>query len=86
LNAEEHIAIKLKAFNTNLQPAVYVREAALGKELKVAVTIPQMDEIRKFSRIGQNLNQVVKLCHQNGLVESAKEIDSIIKQLTQMLP
>lgn len=86
LNQEEHALVKGKAFSAGLQPAVYIRAAALAKEIKAPIDLETMKAIHGISRVGNLLNQVVKKLHQNGLSESAQEIDSVVEKINNLIP
>ena len=85
LNSEEKTKIKDLAYRANLPLAVFIRESALGQEIKAALSISEMTQIRSLSYLGNNLNQVTKKMHQKGLVSSANEIDLILKKIQEIL-
>jgi predicted DNA binding CopG/RHH family protein len=85
LTDEERIQIKKKAFASGLQEAVFMREASLNSQIIAPLTIDQMKQIRSLSSISNNLNQVVKEFHRNGLTSVATELENILTQIKRIV-
>jgi hypothetical protein len=81
----ERSIIKAKAFKAGLQEAVFIREVCLHTEVKAAITTEQMKEIRLVSSVSQNLNQLVKEMHRQGLVKVAVEVEEMLNYIKQLL-
>ncbi|MCH5334450.1 MAG: hypothetical protein J1D86_01405 [Alistipes sp.] len=82
---EELSVIKQKAHAANMSPAVFIREAALGKELKAAVSEDDRTMWRRASEVSRglqiNLNQLAHRANIEGLrplAETNKEMISCI--------
>jgi hypothetical protein len=86
LTEDEAAMVKKKAFQAGLQPAVYIRECSLKKEMTAPISQESMKEIRTLNSMASNLNQVVKAMHQLGLERSASEVDKMLNQIKQLLP
>lgn len=78
---EEMSVIKREAQSTNLSPAVFIREAALGKELKAAVSDDDRAMWRRAAEVSRglqiNLNQLAHRANIEGLrplAEANKEM------------
>ena len=85
VNLEERTSIKKKAFDAGLQPAIYIRESALEKEIKALITLEQMKQIRNVSSVSNNLNQITKAMHKHGLVNTAEEVEQILNQIKKLM-
>jgi len=85
-NTDELATVKKKAFEAGLQPAVYIREACLAKEIVAPISPEAMKEIRKLNTMAANLNQVVKSMHQFGLERTANDVTKMLNQIKQLLP
>ena len=61
----------------------FIREMALKGEVKAAISLEQMNEIRKLNGIGNNVNQLAKLAHQYGYSDEIhQQFIQIINQKT----
>lgn len=78
---DELRTLKNKAHKSNMSVAEYMRTSAIKKEVKAFIRQEEMEEIRKLTRLGNNLNQITKKLHTEGLAASAGEIDEIINKL-----
>ncbi|MCL2245646.1 MAG: MobC family plasmid mobilization relaxosome protein [Lentimicrobiaceae bacterium] len=71
--------IQAKADSASKSITDFVRDSALKGRVKAAISPEQMDEIRKLSNVGNNINQLTKLVHRYGYSEE------IQRQLAQVL-
>lgn len=78
---EEMSVIRRKAQSANLSPAVFIREAALGKEVKAAISDDDRSMWRRASEVSRglqiNLNQLAHRANIEGLrllAEANKEL------------
>lgn len=58
--------LKAKAILASKSHNDFIREAVLKSEVKAKVSPEQMEEIRKLSNFGNNINQLAKLAHRYG--------------------
>lgn len=67
----EYAAVEKKANAARLSVAVFIREAALSKELSAALTIEESERIKRTANISYkmqvNLNQIARLANIHGL-------------------
>jgi len=82
VDIDQYSIIKSKAESAGKSISDYVREAALYSEVKAAVTPELMQEFRGMNNLGNNLNQNMKLAHQNGYTD---EIHAECKDLRAKL-
>lgn len=85
MNKLEFVKIKELAGKANISTAEFMRNSALNQEIKAAITLEEMAHIRALSKLNNNLNQIAKKMHTNGLIQTAKEIDEIIKTLQKIV-
>ncbi|MEP1032613.1 plasmid mobilization relaxosome protein MobC [Ekhidna sp.] len=60
VTAEEESIIQRKAEEAGLTISAFVRECALGKEIKQGISREHMDSIKLLRSFGNNLNQIAK--------------------------
>ncbi len=85
LTDEEQHAIAARAANANATPSVFVREAALGANLRVVQPPPTLPfaAIEELRRIGVNLNQLARIANATG--EMPARLDPALEQLQEIL-
>lgn len=86
LTEAEYLALKRKANQSNKQLAVYLRECGLSREIKAPLTIEQLTGLKNVRGMANNLNQITKHLHKEGLEETAEDIDKILTYLKTLLP
>lgn len=89
LTKEEHYVLREKAHKSGKQLAVYVREAALQKELKAQLTPDQIAVYIKFNKlytsIKNNLEDLIEVMHKEKLEGYALKFDQFMKQIDEQL-
>ncbi len=83
-NSELEI-IEQKAFKARLSLSAYFRNCGLGKEIKQALTSEELALIRDLAGISNNLNQVTKALHKEGVLKAATKVESVINHLEKIL-
>ena len=85
----EHYAIGEKAHKAGKQLAVYMRDAALQKEIKAQLTPQQIEAYvayrKMFTGLSNNLNQLLREVHKEGLMKYAAKIETIVKEIEEKL-
>ena len=84
-NEDEYASIREKSYKLGASAAELLRQATLHVELKEALKPEELKLMRDVSRFGNNLNQLVKIAHKDGLAYVAVEIDYIIEELKKLL-
>jgi hypothetical protein len=81
LTEKEYESFREKAFKSHQSVAFVVRELAKGKEVKEAMSSEKAGLLREMSRVGNNINQIAKMCRKEGVLEYAVQIEAMMKHL-----
>jgi len=85
----EHYAIGEKAHKAGKQLAVYMRDAALQKEIKAQLTPEQVEAYVAYRRtltgLSNNLNQLLRAVHKEGLMKFAVKVEVVLKEIDEKL-
>jgi hypothetical protein len=80
--------MKEKAGRANLKPSEYIRQIAINGLVKARETDEEMHSVRQLVGMANNLNQLTKLAHSEGLLsimlifeKYRKQFDEILKNL-----
>jgi hypothetical protein len=68
LSKVEHYIIKSKARNAGLSMTTYVRQMAINGKITAKMDEEERQFVRQFVGIANNLNQLTKKAHQEGLL------------------
>ena len=85
MNKEEKIKIEEKAFLCRLSVSEYMRQSALNTEIKAALAIEDLEKTKSLFNLGNNLNQITKKMHQQGLGKTAEEVEELIEKIKKIL-
>ena len=77
--------IREKAEKLGMKATQYVREMVLKGSVKSRFTLEELDLMRKFAGIANNLNQIAKKANQAGYIMEAIEIMKIMSQIKSIL-
>ena len=66
----EYFIVQEKAQNSGLKPAAYLRETAIHADVKPRLTDEERDILRRLIGMDNNINQVAKCCHQEGVLRA----------------
>lgn len=80
LNEFELEQLKENAKNSNLSVSEYIRRRTVYTRDFIVDTEPIRELNYEFSKIGTNINQIVKLCNYNKFVDK-KDIELLVKKL-----
>lgn len=87
-SSSEYFIVKEKAAECRFSISNYIRQAAIHLLIKPRLTEEERLFVRQLVGMANNLNQMVKACHQEGLLQSMvffegyrKEVDEILKKL-----
>src|SRR5580704_13490214 len=87
LTKGEYLIIKVKAGKAGKTAAGYLRQAALQSPLRTRLSPEDRHDIRHLVGISNNVNQMTKICHQEGLpqafayfTEFRKVVDEILEK------
>jgi|SRR6187551_1790397 hypothetical protein len=86
----EYYVIKQKALKAGIRVTTYIREMALNGSVKARTSEEERHFIRQLIGISNNLNQLAKKAHQEGLLTAVMHfekyrniIDELLEQLKQ---
>jgi Bacterial mobilisation protein (MobC) len=84
----EHFIIKEKAAAAGLKTAGYIRQIAIHAVINPRLTEEERHFVRQLIGMANNLNQLAKSCHQEGVLRGMlyfenyrKHLDEILKKL-----
>jgi len=82
----EYFILKEKAAQAGVTPSSFLRQLAIRTQVKARLTEEQRQWVRKLIGMENNVNQIAKVCHQEGAFKAMVyfqgirgEIDSILK-------
>ena len=65
--------------------AEYIRESALQSEVVQPCTEADIKEYRTLVGMANNLNQLTKMAHQDGIIYLYSPLDSLLGEITNMV-
>lgn len=85
----EFYAINEKAYKSGKAFAIYVRDAALQKEIKAQLTPQQVEAYvanrQTFTKLSYNLHQLLRAVEKEGLMKYAVKVEGLIKEIDEKL-
>jgi hypothetical protein len=76
-NAPEYFVAKENAKKAGMKFSVYLREIAIHGAIKARLTKDEWQDVRKLVGVSNNINQAVKLAHEEGLLKALIYFESI---------
>src|SRR5665213_861627 len=84
----EYYIVREKAAQAGLNASVYIRHTSIQGKTKPRLSEEEYHFVRQLIGMSNNINQVAKVCHREGLYEAMKYfedyrnlLDSILKKL-----
>ncbi|MHA4811006.1 plasmid mobilization protein [Flavitalea flava] len=84
----EYFIIKEKAAKAGAKTSAYIRQIAIHAAIKPRLTDEERHFVRQLIGMANNLNQLAKSCHQEGVLRAMvyfegyrKQVDEILKML-----
>ena len=81
----EYFIVKEKAAKAGVIPSVYIRQAAIHKTVKTRLTTEEGHYVRQLVGMANNINQMTKTAHQEGLLSALRYFESYRKQIDDLL-
>lgn len=81
----EYLAIREKASKAGLKVSEYIRLITLGGQIKTCLTEEEREVARQLVGMANNLNQLAKACHQQGLLSAMVYFESYRDFLDEVL-
>jgi hypothetical protein len=85
LTATEHFRIEDKAIRAKLTISEWFRKAALKGKVRARISIEEMNYFRTLSGMANNLNQLTKLAHSQGLLIVQRKCRELIDQIGELI-
>jgi hypothetical protein len=82
---QELLIVKAKANDAGLKITVYIRESSVTGHVIARLTQDEKMQLRALSGIANNLNQMAKKAHQEGLVKAAISFEKELAELERIL-
>ncbi|QVW35933.1 plasmid mobilization relaxosome protein MobC [Geobacter sulfurreducens] len=86
LSDEDLLALHEKSQRVGVSFSTFLREAGLGRELPRPVPKLNLDTYMELSRIGRNLNQLVKSIHEGKVQFLRNEDAETVHELAGIIP
>lgn len=81
----EYFIVKSKAGETGLTVSAYIRQVAIQARIKPRLTKEERQFVQQLIGMSNNLNQLAKACHQEGLLTAMLWFESYRNQLDGIL-
>lgn len=72
----EYYIIKEKAAQAGVNASVYIRQTAIQAKTIPRLTNEELHFVRQLIGMSSNINQVAKVCHQQGMYEAMQYFES----------
>lgn len=81
----EYFIVKEKAASCGFSVSNYIRRAAIYPTIKPRLTEDEQHFARQFVGMANNLNQLAKACHQEGLLQSMALFENYRQRLNEII-
>src|ERR1700761_4606011 len=85
MTATERFQIDSKAKAAGLRSSSWIRAAAKSAKIVPRLTVEERRIIWMLAELANNLNQLVKLAHQRGLLTVVRDCNNIIKEIDTVI-
>jgi len=81
----DYETLRIRSRKANRRLAEYIRESALQSEVVQPRTEADMKEYRTLVGLANNLNQLTKMAHQDGIIYLYSPIDKLLGEITGVI-
>ena len=81
----DYETLRTRSRKTNRKMAEYIRESALNSEVRLPHTEADMKEYRALVGMANNLNQLAKLSHQEGIYYTSLQLDRLLAEISDIV-
>lgn len=81
----EFFIVKENAAKAGLKPSEYLRQSAIYATIKARLTPEERAIIKSLIRMENNINQIAKACHREGVLQAMFYFQFIIKEFDEIL-
>ena len=82
---KDYEILRIRSRKANRRLAEYIRESALQSEVVQPHTEEDMKEYRTLVSMANNLNQLTKMAHQDGIIYLYSPLDSLLEDITNVV-
>lgn len=84
-SGNEYFIIKENAAKAGLKPAEYIRQTAIYAIIKSRLSQEERLAVKALIGMANNINQIAKACHQQGLLQAMVYFESYRNQVDDVL-
>lgn len=81
----DYETLRTRSRKANRRLAEYIRESALKSEVVQARTEADLKEYRTLVGMANNLNQLTKMAHQDGIIYLYSPIEGLLREITNTI-
>ena len=81
----DYETLRTRSRKANRRLAEYIRESAMKSEVVQPRTEADMKEYRTLVGMANNLNQLTKMAHQDGIIYLYSPIDNLLGEITNVI-
>lgn len=82
---EDYFIVKEKAGEARMKPSVYLRIQGIRGKITPRLTPEERHDVRQLVGISNNINQIVKACHTEGVLSGVLYFEGYSKQIDRIL-
>ena len=82
---KDYEILRTRSRKANRRLAEYIRESALQSEVMLPHTEADMKEYRTLVGMANNLNQLTKMAHQDGIIYLYSPIEGLLREITNTI-
>jgi hypothetical protein len=81
----ELFIVREKARNVGLNLTTYIRQAAVETKVQTRLTAEERFFVRQLIGFSNNINQIARACHQEGILKALRYFENFRTQIDQLL-
>ena len=81
----EHFIVQDKARKAGLKLTTYIRQTAIDAEVQTRLTEEELMFVRQLIGFSNNINQIAKACHEEGVLRAMAYFDRLRIQIDELL-
>jgi hypothetical protein len=81
----EYFVIREKASKAGIKISEYIRQAAIHADIKTRLSKEEREFARQLVGMANNINQLAKTCHQEGMLRTMVYFETYCKRLDEIL-
>jgi Bacterial mobilisation protein (MobC) len=81
----EHFIVREKARAAGLNLTTYIRHAAVEAKVQTRLTAEERLFVRQLIGFSNNINQIARACHQEGVLKALRYFENFRLQIDQLL-